>query len=101
MEHFSKSSFKASNHSIYCIVISSKILKSSINATQLFCINVVVVFSIPFIKKLNVLFNTGELDPERIGSGIQYGDATLRRLNQGQSQRPKPGAECIGSSCRI
>lgn len=43
----------------------------------------------------------GELDPERIGSGIQYGDATLRRLNQGQSQRPKAGAECMGSSCRI
>lgn len=45
--------------------------------------------------------NTGELDPERIGSGIQYGDATLRRLNQGQSQRPKAGTECMGSSCRI
>lgn len=50
---------------------------------------------------LNMPLDTGELDPERIGSGIQYGDATLRRLNQGQSQRPKAGAECMGSSCRI
>lgn len=44
---------------------------------------------------------TGELDPERIGSGIQYGDATLRRLNRANSQRSKAGAECMSSSCRI
>ena len=25
--------------------------------------------------------NAGELDPDRMGSGIQYGDARLRRYN--------------------
>lgn len=31
---------------------------------------------------------SGELDPERMGSGIQYGDASLRRLQrQHQSQK--------------
>jgi Ras-related protein Rab-4B len=31
--------------------------------------------------------DAGELDPERMGSGIQYGDSTLRRLHQRQPQR--------------
>ena len=43
----------------------------------------------------------GELDPERIGSGIQYGDATLRRLNRANNQRPRTTAECAGMSCSI
>jgi len=36
---------------------------------------------------------TGELDPERLGSGIQYGDSALRRLNRQQqaaAQTNKP-----------
>lgn len=52
-------------------------------------------------KSILAKIETGELDPERIGSGIQYGDATLRRLNRANNQRPKAGAECMGSSCRI
>ncbi|XP_062503687.1 ras-related protein Rab-4B-like [Corticium candelabrum] len=35
--------------------------------------------------------DAGELDPERMGSGIQYGDSTLRRLHQQQPQ---------GNSCK-
>lgn len=38
---------------------------------------------------------TGELDPERMGSGIQYGDASLRRLNrQQQQQQKRPDCPC-------
>ena len=44
---------------------------------------------------------SGELDPERIGSGIQYGDATMHRLKNSSSQRPKLPAECAGSTCTI
>lgn len=36
---------------------------------------------------------TGELDPERMGSGIQYGDASLRQLRQPRSAQavaPQP-----------
>lgn len=35
----------------------------------------------------------GELDPDRIGSGIQYGDATLRR-NTRQQAEPKRLFKC-------
>lgn len=35
----------------------------------------------------------GELDPERIGSGIQYGDASLRRLTRHQ-QRQSRSLDC-------
>ena len=37
------------------------------------------------------IFFTGELDPERMGSGIQYGDSSLRRLQQREQQRQKKG----------
>lgn len=35
----------------------------------------------------------GELDPERMGSGIQYGDGSLRRL-QKQKTKPRPDCAC-------
>ncbi|KAF2359973.1 P-loop containing nucleoside triphosphate hydrolase [Trinorchestia longiramus] len=41
---------------------------------------------------------TGELEPERIGSGIQYGDAALRKLRQ-PSSRPRPS--CNVPSCPL
>ncbi|XP_018013571.1 ras-related protein Rab-4B [Hyalella azteca] len=41
---------------------------------------------------------TGELEPERIGSGIQYGDAALRKLRQ-TSSRPRP--TCSAPSCPL
>ncbi|XP_013394287.1 ras-related protein Rab-4B [Lingula anatina] len=37
---------------------------------------------------------SGELDPERMGSGIQYGDASLRRLNRQQQSGKKPDCAC-------
>jgi len=37
---------------------------------------------------------SGDLDPERIGSGIQYGDASLRRLNRAQAQSKRPECSC-------
>ena len=40
------------------------------------------------------LFVAGELDPERMGSGIQYGDASLRRLNRQQAQQKRPDCAC-------
>lgn len=38
--------------------------------------------------------DTGELDPERMGSGIQYGDASLRRLNRQQSAPKSNDCQC-------
>ncbi|XP_078102281.1 ras-related protein Rab-4B isoform X2 [Sander vitreus] len=38
-----------------------------------------------FLKCARIILNkidSGELDPERMGSGIQYGDASLRQLRQ-------------------
>ena len=43
---------------------------------------------------------TGELDPERIGSGIQYGESLLRRTDQLSATRRRPDCSGIGSSCR-
>lgn len=40
-------------------------------------------------KTILAKIQTGELDPERIGSGIQYGDAALRGLqNKQRTTRP-------------
>jgi len=36
----------------------------------------------------------GELDPERIGSGIQYGDTALRRLSRQQRTERRPDCSC-------
>lgn len=33
-------------------------------------------------KTILTKIETGELDPEKMGSGIQYGDATLKRLSR-------------------
>ncbi|XP_014675003.1 PREDICTED: ras-related protein Rab-4B-like isoform X2 [Priapulus caudatus] len=32
----------------------------------------------------------GELDPERMGSGIQYGDSSLRKVGRQPQTRPRP-----------
>jgi len=44
-------------------------------------------------KTILCKIESGELDPERIGSGIQYGDSTLRRLNKTQTRR-QPECAC-------
>ncbi|XP_023599744.1 ras-related protein Rab-4B isoform X1 [Myotis lucifugus] len=49
-----------------------------------------------FLKCARTILNkidSGELDPERMGSGIQYGDASLRQLRQPRSAQavaPQP-----------
>ncbi len=37
---------------------------------------------------------SGEVDPERMGSGIQYGDASLRRLQRQQAQNQNSDCAC-------
>ncbi|KAK3531282.1 hypothetical protein QTP70_015182 [Hemibagrus guttatus] len=57
-----------------------------------------------FLKCARTILNkieSGELDPERMGSGIQYGDASLRQLRQprgsaAQTKQQSPGV----SGCR-
>uniref|UniRef100_A0A1B6BX20 small monomeric GTPase n=1 Tax=Clastoptera arizonana TaxID=38151 RepID=A0A1B6BX20_9HEMI len=46
-------------------------------------------------KTILAKIQSGELDPERIGSGIQYGDQATRRLKQEKNRRP---ADCF---CRM
>lgn len=48
-------------------------------------------------KSILAKIETGELDPERTGSGIQFGDAALRRiqLKQGTATRTRP-SDCSG-----
>lgn len=47
-------------------------------------------------KTILAKIETGELDPERIGSGIQYGDATLRTLQNKHRTVRQPNC----SSCQ-
>lgn len=48
-------------------------------------------------KTILAKIESGELDPERIGSGIQYGDSALRTIQV--KQRPAPrSTDC---SCRV
>ncbi|XP_075226473.1 RAS oncogene family member Rab4 [Lycorma delicatula] len=44
-------------------------------------------------KSILAKIQSGELDPERIGSGIQYGDSTTRRLLQEKNRR-QPDCFC-------
>lgn len=39
-------------------------------------------------------FSSGELDPERMGSGIQYGDAALRQLRSPRRAQAQSAQEC-------
>ncbi|XP_053671256.1 ras-related protein Rab-4B [Anopheles nili] len=54
-------------------------------------------------KTILAKIETGELDPERIGSGIQYGDASARNgagtLASGQQSRSRFRPDCSGG-CR-
>lgn len=45
-------------------------------------------------KTILAKIETGELDPERIGSGIQYGGAALRNLESRQRSVNKPDCGC-------
>lgn len=57
------------------------------------CNNIFMVqFSIVSFKIFDVF--TGEVDPERMGSGIQYGDASLRRLQRQQAQNRNSDCAC-------
>jgi len=52
-------------------------------------------------KNILAKIETGELDPERIGSGIQYGESLLRRTDQLSATRRAPDCSGIRSSCKI
>lgn len=39
-------------------------------------------------------WSSGELDPERMGSGIQYGDAALRQLRSPRRTQAPSAQEC-------
>lgn len=41
-----------------------------------------------------ICFSLGELDPERMGSGIQYGDAALRQLRSPRRAQAQSAQEC-------
>merc|ERR1712179_250781 len=52
-------------------------------------------------KNILAKIETGELDPERIGSGIQYGESLLRRTDQLSATRRAPDCSGVRSSCKI
>ncbi|XP_056268241.1 ras-related protein Rab-4A isoform X1 [Pseudoliparis swirei] len=45
-------------------------------------------------RKILNKIESGELDPERMGSGIQYGDAALRQLRSPRRGQPQGTQEC-------
>lgn len=51
-------------------------------------------------KTILAKIEAGELDPERIGSGIQYGDAALRSI-QINKQRTSPASRPSDCGCRM
>merc|ERR1712198_153244 len=52
-------------------------------------------------KTILAKIETGELDPERIGSGIQYGESLLRRTDQLSATRRAPDCAGLKNSCKI
>ena len=49
-------------------------------------------------KTILAKIETGELDPERIGSGIQYGESLLRRNQQNNARR---APDCSNLPCKF
>lgn len=45
-------------------------------------------------RKILNKIESGELDPERMGSGIQYGDAALRQLRSPRRTQAPSAQEC-------
>lgn len=60
-----------------------------------------VFHNVRWVRSNCIYFVSGELDPEQIGSGIQYGDATSRRLNREGNTGKRVNADCAGVSCNI
>jgi len=52
-------------------------------------------------KNILAKIETGELDPERIGSGIQYGESLLRRTDQLSATRRAPDCSGLRNSCKL
>lgn len=52
-----------------------------------------MTFMIPSCNRVLVCWS-GELDPERMGSGIQYGDAALRQLRSPRRAQAESVQEC-------
>jgi Ras-related protein Rab-4B len=51
-------------------------------------------------KSILAKIETGELDPERIGSGIQYGESLLRRTDGLSARRRAPSCPGARAACR-
>ncbi|KAF0043330.1 hypothetical protein F2P81_004667 [Scophthalmus maximus] len=49
---------------------------------------------VTFLEASRFAQENGELDPERMGSGIQYGDAALRQLRSPRRAQPQGTQEC-------
>jgi hypothetical protein len=45
-----------------------------------------------YFRSILSKIETGDLDPDRVGSGIQYGDASMRRARQGQNSSSGGGS---------
>jgi len=52
-------------------------------------------------KSILAKIESGELDPERIGSGIQYGESLLRRTDQLSATRRTPDCSAVTGSCKL
>ncbi|XP_067412746.1 ras-related protein Rab-4B-like [Emydura macquarii macquarii] len=55
-----------------------------------------------FLKCARTILNkieSGELDPERMGSGIQYGDASLRQLRQPRGPKHRASSHAAARGC--
>ncbi|XP_067939171.1 ras-related protein Rab-4B-like [Watersipora subatra] len=46
------------------------------------------------VRSILAKIESGDLDPERMGSGIQYGDAALRRSQRQQAKTEKKVCDC-------
>jgi Ras-related protein Rab-4B len=57
-----------------------------------------------FLKCSRLIFNrieNGDIDPDRIGSGIQYGDVSLRNIKKFNNRRNTKNANCSSASCTV
>ena len=52
-------------------------------------------------RTIHSRIENGDIDPDRIGSGIQFGDTSLRTLNKRQNNNTNQHSQCGFSRCML
>ena len=52
-------------------------------------------------RSILTFIETGDINPDKIGSGIQFGDLSLRQLQRTNDKDKKPASKCAYGQCVV